>query len=528
MTSHQKIALQAKNIATVMHHYAQHYPNRLALSSEDKCYTYNELASEVERLAGVLSRIGVRAGDRIAVLTPPRADSFALFLAINTLDAVWTGFDPRYRQQEMSYIVQDSQPKFIFYVKNFRGRDYTSDIDALYQEHECIVDTIALDEGWSIKDLRLRAPRRQEQALSADTMDRLIRTAFLVYTSGSTGKPKGVLVPNRGVIRRSITQYQQLNMDDFPRIFNALPMNHLGGMVWLSGLPVCNGGTIVFREIFNADDLPHIVEANDINVLHMISSMYTSIFQSPNFKKEKFRSVKWHFFSGSAISREHLYTLWSLGSNVITSYGSTETSSSVTYQIGTTPEELLDTIGSAVPDGEVIVLNNQGTPCQPGEQGEILVRPEFCMLGYFNREEQTKAAYTKDGWLRTGDLAEVKKDGSLRLVGRLSEMYKSGGYNVYPREVEMVLEQHPAISLAAVVGVPDPVFAEVGVAFVIPSTSTRVTADDLLEWCAARLANYKVPKRFEIRTELPLLPVGKADKVLLKAQIIAEQQAFTA
>jgi acyl-CoA synthetase (AMP-forming)/AMP-acid ligase II len=140
------------------------------------------------------------------------------------------------------------------------------------------------------------------------------------------------------------------------------------------------------------------------------------------------------------------------------------------------------------------------------------------MLGYWRRPEVTRETIDADGWLHTGDLAVCRPDGAITLVGRLKEMFKSGGYNVYPREVEIALESHPAVALAAVLGVPDPVYAEVGHAFVMVRPDAAVTEEALREHCKAVLANYKVPKRFTIRADLPLLPIGKIDKQALRAE----------
>jgi acyl-CoA synthetase (AMP-forming)/AMP-acid ligase II len=148
------------------------------------------------------------------------------------------------------------------------------------------------------------------------------------------------------------------------------------------------------------------------------------------------------------------------------------------------------------------------------------------MAGYFNRPEATAAAYSQDGWLRTGDTARVREDGNLEFVGRRSEVYKSGGYNVYPREIELALEEHPEIEMSAVVGVPDPLYDEVGWAYVLPIPGSELDSDTLRAWCLSRLANYKVPKRFIINDRLPMLPVGKVDKVKLRAEATAELEGM--
>jgi acyl-CoA synthetase (AMP-forming)/AMP-acid ligase II len=189
----------------------------------------------------------------------------------------------------------------------------------------------------------------------------------------------------------------------------------------------------------------------------------------------------------------------------------------VTYAVGTNDLDILsETIGWPCPAYEFRLASPEGAEVPVGEPGEIQVRGDFIMLGYWNRPEATREAIDTEGWLHTGDLAMQREDGAIRLIGRLKEMFKSGGYNVYPREIEIALEAHPAVRLAAVLGVPDPVYTEVGHAFVM---AEGVSEEELREHCRARLANYKVPKRFVISADLPLLPIGKIDKRALRGLV---------
>ena len=204
---------------------------------------------------------------------------------------------------------------------------------------------------------------------------------------------------------------------------------------------------------------------------------------------------------------------------VATSFGMTETTGSVTY---TQPDDDLDTLSETVgrpdPHFEVRIARPDGAPVAPGEEGEIQVRGEHIMLGYWRRPEATAAAIDADGWLHTGDVALLRPDGNFALRGRMSEMYKSGGENVYPREVEQVLEAHGAVALAAVLGVRDPLYGEVGHAYVIRRPGSDPTEDELRAFCRERLVNFKVPKRIVVADALPMLPIGKIDKVALRRE----------
>lgn len=203
--------------------------------------------------------------------------------------------------------------------------------------------------------------------------------------------------------------------------------------------------------------------------------------------------------------------------NVGLTYGMTETCGSVTYakKDGNNRGVMLNTIGYPTPPGEVRVARADGTDSDVGEDGEIQVRARYCMKGYFERPEATEAAFSEE-WFKTGDIARLRADGSIEFAGRMSEMFKSGGYNVYPREVELAIEEHPDVGLCAVIDVPDPLFNEIGWAYVLQQPHKHVDGDTLKAWCSQRLASYKIPKRFVVLDELPMLPVGKVDKVTLK------------
>jgi fatty-acyl-CoA synthase len=195
----------------------------------------------------------------------------------------------------------------------------------------------------------------------------------------------------------------------------------------------------------------------------------------------------------------------------------TETVGSVTFTFDSDDSEVLsDSIGWPVPEYGVRIAGETG-PVPAGSPGEIQVKGDFVCHGYWNRPEASRDLFTPDGWLRTGDLAVERPDGAYRLIGRLKEMFKSGGYNVYPREIEQVLESHPDVAMAAVIGMPDPLYQEVGHAFVMVVPGRTPTAEALELHCRTQLANYKVPKRFVIAAEFPMLPIGKIDKQALKA-----------
>jgi acyl-CoA synthetase (AMP-forming)/AMP-acid ligase II len=200
-------------------------------------------------------------------------------------------------------------------------------------------------------------------------------------------------------------------------------------------------------------------------------------------------------------------------------YGMTETTGGVTYSGLTDPIDLLvSTVGTPDTRQPLRIWHPDGREAGDDEAGEIQVKGDFTMLGYWRLPEATAEAFTEDGWLHTGDIAVRRPDGYIQIVGRMSEMFKSGGYNVYPREVELALEEHPEVTMAAVISIPDPTFQEIGIAYVMGSSQSNPDAAVVRSFVKDRLANYKVPKEIIVLDELPMLPIGKVDKKALVAR----------
>ncbi|MBL4603927.1 MAG: long-chain fatty acid--CoA ligase, partial [Emcibacteraceae bacterium] len=231
-------------------------------------------------------------------------------------------------------------------------------------------------------------------------------------------------------------------------------------------------------------------------------------------------------WSGAKMPDEAVKILYDSNCNIGSTYGTTESSASVTFATkdSTSLEIMTNTIGKAVPDGDVRIANEEKI-CAVGETGEIQIRQEYSLSGYLNNPEATKAAFTKDGWYRTGDLGNIRQDGNIEFTSRMSEMFVSGGYNVYPLEVEQALEAHEAVAICAVIDVADDVYGEVGWAYIIEKPGSDLTPDTIKEFAYSQMANFKVPRKFIISAQLPMLPIGKIDKVNLKKMAQTEMMS---
>jgi acyl-CoA synthetase (AMP-forming)/AMP-acid ligase II len=273
-------------------------------------------------------------------------------------------------------------------------------------------------------------------------------------------------------------------------------------------------------ENFSAEGTLELVQQEHINVLGQVPTQFELQLALPNFEEYNLSSVEEILWSGAPASKNMVTKLSrSVKARLATNYGSTETSGPVTWTPPeATLEELSTTVGQPTHCFEFKIVDGQGRTVPVGETGEICIRGSV-FLGYLNNEEATREALDSEGWLHTGDLAVSDPRGNIRLVGRFKEMFKSGGLNVYPREIEILLEHHHDLAKAVVIGVPDPLFQEVGWAFIQPHPGAKLNEEELKAYCMSKVSQYKIPKRFIIRDAFPLLPTGKVDKEDLKRAV---------
>ncbi|WP_182357258.1 class I adenylate-forming enzyme family protein [Tomitella gaofuii] len=518
-------------IPEYLRHWAAATPDAPAVVHDGTVATYAELARSVDDVARALLAAGVRTGDRVAVLSHPTPHYWLTFLGSLSIGAVWLGLNPKYRLPELQYNVGDSRPTLLFGIDASGSTDHLPVLLALADEagvgRPVILGDAAHDgttawadflaAGADVTDGELAAARG---AVTADS------PGLIVYTSGSTGRPKGAVLGQGGLARSF--EIQALRAPVAPmRVVANLPINHIGGVGDLCCTPLVQGGTIVFQEQFDAGAMLAAVEDHGVNAFLQVPTTLKLLTEHPAFATTDLSGLKYVSWGGGPLSLAVVRRFRELGVHLGTTYGMTEITGSVSY---TAPdagdEELAGTVGKPVDEIDFLLADAQGRPVPAGETGEVLVRHPGLLLEYFGNPAATAEAFTADGYFRTGDVGYLRPDGNLCLVARTKEIFKSGGYNTYPREIELVLEEHPAVRLAAVVPAAHPTFQEVGVAYLetvdADGHGTPVDPDELTDWCRARLANYKVPKRIIAVDALPLLPVGKVDKMALRRRAAEE------
>jgi acyl-CoA synthetase (AMP-forming)/AMP-acid ligase II len=496
-------------------------PDTAALVLDGRVTTYSDLSVAVDALAKALLAAGVTKGDRVATLQSPHPDYVTAWLATASIGAIWVGLNPRYQTAELTYVIEDAEPKILLTRTNLGGRNYLAEIAALVSatialekvvafEHEpgsegIIAMSAFLAAGTTISDDALIAAR--DGCGGRDP-------CVIVYTSGSTGKPKGALLHHEGIAAFGIAQNELWPVIPHNNI-NFLPINHIGCLCDTTAPCLVAGGTLHFMEQFDPAAATRMIETEKLTVWGSVPSVFAMQMATPEFKSTDLSSLQLILWEGAAMPDEMIGDLLKIGPPMATNYGMTESVSGITVLPPTRDLDLLaNSVGGNFPGVEIRLVDTDGNEVHDGEPGEVTFKSRYACLGYWRRPEATAEAFTADGYFKSGDLAVRRPDGRYRVVGRLKEMYKSGGYNVYPREVEMVLEEHPAVVLAAVVSVDDPLWQEIGIAYV--SVSGDVETGALEAYCRERLANYKIPKRIVIEANMPLLPIGKIDKITLK------------
>jgi acyl-CoA synthetase (AMP-forming)/AMP-acid ligase II len=512
-----------ETIVSYLEHFAKTKPDADAAIQEGATLSYAELYEKVLQCGNALKAFGIRPGDRIATLAPPSLDFWITFLGTLSVGAIWIGLNPRYQKGEMAYVLNDAKPRLLFARAQIDGRDYGPMIEELQNEIGCIEKIVALD-GTQDALAQFSAMEQEESNFAGLWPDANgDQGAFIVYTSGSTGKPKGALLTHRGMILSSRTTLAIWQFSSL-RVLNNLPINHVGCVGDISCFALIGGGAIAFAERYDPEGSLKLIQNERLTMWGQVPTMFQMSLATGAVPRYDLSSLELITWEGSAAPVDLVRSLLEICPTLATAYGLTETIGCVTFTPPTNDVDLLaSSAGFPVPDYDFRIADENGGVVAKGEEGEIQVRGEFVMSCYWNNPEATARTKTSDGWFRTGDIGMERQDGAISIVGRLSDMYKSGGYNVYPREVESVLESCPGVAMAAVIGVPDPLYDEVGHAYLLTTSDVPPSEADIDAICRAQLSNYKVPKAYFVLRDLPMLPIGKIDKKQLKADAIQKR-----
>ena len=486
--------------------HARYTPDAPALvwGPTGRIYTYADLHEQGEKLAHQLhAQYNLQPGDRIGILAENSVEHVQLFIAAQKAGFVLVPLNYRLTASELQYLVDDSAPSVLFVPDNYADTAQLLDTPAHLLPLEAVETHIqSVPENASAPD----------ESLTLDD------PLMILYTSGTTGRPKGAIISHGMLFWNAVNTEMRLDLTSADRSFNAAPFYHTGGWNVLLTPFLLHGATTHLYPDFDADTLLRDCDAEAFTILWGVPTMLKLMSDSAVFNEVTLDTVRYAIVGGEAMPEPLIRTWQNKGVPIRQGFGMTE----VGVNCFSLPaRDALRKIGSiGLPNFyiDTKVVDEDGAEVPPNTPGELLMRGPVVTPGYWQDEDATAEAIDADGWFHTGDLVEVDEEGYFFVVGRKKEMYISGGENVYPAEIEAVLHEHDGVAEAAVVGVPDEKWGEVGAAFV---SGTQLNADSLRTHCKAHLARYKVPKYIEIRDALPKGHSGKIQKSALREQFSA-------
>ncbi|MFE2009782.1 long-chain fatty acid--CoA ligase [Streptomyces sp. NPDC059491] len=488
------------NLAGFLVETAQRQPGRPALRLGRQVLSYEELDERSARAAALLTSEGVRPGDRVALMLPNVPEFVVLYYGVLRAGAVVVPMNPLLKTRETEFHLTDSGAVRLFEWHQAPGEG-AQGAAAAGVRHTAVEPA----------DFAARLAAYEPLPGIADTDDEDM--AVLLYTSGTTGRPKGAVLSHAGLRHNTevnSVHIQRMTPDDV--VVGCLPLFHIFGQICTMSAAVRSGASLVLIPRFDPGAVLEAVAREGATVFEGVPTMYAALLQHPS--EADVSTLRMCISGGASLPVEILHGFERrFGCPVLEGFGMSETSPVVTFNHPDRPRKA-GSIGTPIRDVEVRLLDEEGQDVAPGEIGELAVRGPNLMKGYWNRPEETRAAIP-DGWLRTGDLARADEDGYLYVVDRKKDMIIRGGYNVYPREIEEVLHEHPAVALAAVVGIPHPELGEEVAAAVVLRPDARTTPAVLRDYVKDRMAAYKYPREVWLVDALPLGPSGK----ILKREI---------
>lgn len=533
---------------------AARWPDREALvfgtqRSRTERISYRQLRERVDRFASGLLRLGVGRGDRVALWMTNCPEWIVAQFAVYKIGAILVPIYTRFKQEETKYALAQSESSTLILNDEFLGKiDALGMVRAICPELEHAspgdLHAAALPALRTVICLSQR-PRRNlisfESVAAGDSRWLAELPAVqacvdpfdvmnLVYTSGTTGFPKGGLSMHRNNLASIFLATERLGLNERHRCLLNLPLFSNFGCMFVGALSFLRGATVVLREVFDTVDAFTAIAAERITHLFGSPAYYISYLDDPHRGDFDLRSLVGGIVGGSPLPSATMDGILDTlhCPEMLNVFGLSECGGvAVSTRIDDPIELKRTTVGSVLPHARLKVIDpGTGTDVEPGEQGEICfadVLPGSCVgKGYYNMPEKTREAIDAEGWFHTGDLGVLEADGYLRITGRVKDMFLAGGFNVYPVEIENLLHTHPKVKQAHVVGVPDHRLGEVGIAFIELRDGEACTEQEIIDFAARRIANFKVPRYVKFITDYPMTGSGKVRKFILREQAIAE------
>ncbi|MEM5365163.1 AMP-binding protein [Paraburkholderia azotifigens] len=489
-------------------------PHAEALVISGERIDYLTLASRVETAAARMIAAGVQHGEHVGIMMGNSVDWVVLFYAAASIGAITVPVNTRFKTDELNYCLKQGDVRLLFYVDRFLNIDYTQllcEVEPAFNSalpgsvlpllrravmvgdsgRERPLGVEAFDALPASAELRREVARRAQQVSPDDIL-------LIQYTSGTTSFPKGVLLRHRNMLMNAAASALRIGVQPDDRYFSVRPFFHVAGTTLSLLVALVTGACLLSVPSFDVAEVLSILDEERCTLTSGNDTIFLMMMSHPEFRRERIHLRGGWAAAGPEIMQK-IHDVMGVP-YMVGAYGQSEASPNVA--LNDWREPLAQRVaGWALPHPGIevrIVSTETNTIQTAGEPGEIQVRGWSVMQGYYNKPKETAQAFSEDNWLRTGDLGAIDNDGRLRMLGRLKDVFRVGGENVAPAEVEETLFSHPAVQLAQVVGVPDKRLGEVAAAFIVLRHGTEATEEELIAWCKSRCANFKVPRYLRV------------------------------
>ena len=500
------------SLGELLTNIAANKPDGEALVFGDKRIPWREYASNVNRLAKAFLEFGIQPGDRVGVYSHNCPEYLYIYLAAASIGAILVGFNHVYTIREVLELARKIQP-VILVVADSKAREpqvlakLSDAVDRLL-----VIGDDALPGIQSLSEIidreRLDLNQQLAQRMSAVSPD---DGALIVITDGSSGLPKGAMLTHRNIIANISAQVSHQGFSDQDRLLLHLPLSHASRATILAIPPLITGSTLVIMDRFHPAATLELIGRERIIVLGQVPTMFIMEFALSNFDQYDLSSLRMTIVAGAPTPAAIMAQLADLTPATIHGYGLTEVAGFATFtDIDDDLDRITSTVGRPMPEIELRIVDDARRLLGSGEVGEIAIQGPYVVIAYFGEGEETNDMIDEKGWLYTGDLGFQNDDGYLKHAGLKKEMLISGGYNVYPREIEEYICGHPKVDLAACVPVDHAILGQVGALFVVSPSNESLTISEIKSYCRDGLANYKVPRIIRRTSELPLSAPGES------------------
>lgn len=506
------ISIPSSTLSQVLEQTVARWPENKALTSNGETLTYRELKVQVDAFASALQQKGVQKGDRVALMLPNCPQFVISYYGILAVGGIVVQINPMLTERELHYIISDCNPETIIALHSAASVIRSIQRDTTLKNS--IFVSLDLTEEYKQDEQSYEVfIGKSTGFLNPVLVDPLEDIAVIQYTGGTTGVPKGAMLTHHNLVANVIQNYEPVKdilQPGVERVLTVIPLFHVYGMTLCMNMGIFQGYCLIILPRFERDKVLQTIKQEKPTYFAGVPTMYMALNSHPEVEKYGLEDIKLCHSGGASIPLELLHEFeQKTKTNIFEAYGLSESSPGA---LGQSPavERIQGSVGTPLPGTEVKIVDlaNREQEVPIGEAGELAIKGPQIMKGYWNMPEETANAL-HNGWLYTGDIARVDEVGRVFIVDRKKDLIIASGYNVYPREVEEVLYEHPAVLEAVVIGVPDSYRGETVKAIVASKEGKKVTADELIAHCKQNLSAYKVPKIIEFRSALPKTSVGK-------------------